>query len=125
MSYSKEEILRRNECIARLIGVDVDYSETEYRDSRSFLRHKINHLSKSEGLLFHSDWSWIMETVNYVRSFIDVVGIEIIFSLGIIVKIRFNGEWYFYESVDPIEPIWLAISDYAEFTLNIKNDKID
>jgi hypothetical protein len=120
MDYKEREIIKRNEDIARLIGVDVDFSDLEYRDSRSFLRHKIDHLSKSDGLKFNSDWSWIMDTVNYVRSFNDVIGIEIIFSLGVIVKIRFNGEWYFYESVDPIEPIWLAISDYAEWSLNNK-----
>lgn len=117
MEYSKEEIIRRNEDIAKLIGVDVGYSESHYRDSKSFLRHKIDNLSKEEGLKFHSDWTWAMETVNYVRMFNDVVGIEIIFSLGVIFKIRFGGEWYLYEGVDPIEPIWLAISDFAEFKL--------
>lgn len=119
MEYTDQEILERNENIAKLIGVDINYSDSEYRDSRSFLRHKIDHLSKIEGLKFHSDWGWIMDTVDYVRSFNDVIGIEIIFSLGIIVKIRFGGEWHFYESVEPIEPIWLAISDFAEW--RIKN----
>ena len=53
--------------IAEMIGVDLTYSEMVFRDSKSSLRHYINNRNKSEGLLFSSDWNWLMAVVNFIN----------------------------------------------------------
>ena len=58
-----------NEKIAKFIGVDIDYSDVIYKDSKSELKHLINNRNKSDGLLFDSNWEWIMEVVEKIESF--------------------------------------------------------
>lgn len=63
---TKKEIKDGNNLIAEFIGVDITYSETEYRDSKSVLRDKIDHYPKSEELKFHSSWDWLMAAVEKI-----------------------------------------------------------
>ena len=56
-------IVENNELIARFMGVDVDCDTTVYKDSKSTLRQYIHNLQKSEGLLFHTSWDWLMAVV--------------------------------------------------------------
>lgn len=58
-----------NNKIARFIGVDVDYSPTVYKDSKSPLRHLINNLSKDNELLFHKSWDWLMPVMIMLKKF--------------------------------------------------------
>lgn len=66
------ETLKFNERCAKFLGVDLDYSTEVYKDSKSNLRQFIHNRSKSEPLLFDSDWNWIMQVkikiqeLNYV-----------------------------------------------------------
>jgi hypothetical protein len=57
-----------DEKIAKFIGVDAEYSPTIYKDSKSPLRHILNNRNKSEGLLFDSDWNWLMVVVEKIES---------------------------------------------------------
>lgn len=59
--------MKMEEQIAKLIGVDVDYSDIVYKDSKSELRNIINNRNKSEGLLFDCDWNWLMVVVNEIE----------------------------------------------------------
>ena len=53
--------------IAKMIGVDTEYSNEVYKDSKSGLRHIINNRKKEDGLLFSSDWNWIMYVVEFIN----------------------------------------------------------
>lgn len=57
------------EKMAKFIGVDVNYSDNKYMDSKSPLRHIINNRDKADGLLFDSDWNWLMAVVEKIESF--------------------------------------------------------
>jgi hypothetical protein len=63
---TQKEILEYNKRCAEFLGVDVDYSTEVYKDSKSPLRHYINNKPKSEPLLFHSDWNWIMKMIEKI-----------------------------------------------------------
>lgn len=56
-----------NEAIARFMGVDVDFSQTVYKDSKSTLRHLIDNRLKSEGLLFHESIDWQKPVADKIR----------------------------------------------------------
>lgn len=64
---TEKEIKESNNLIAEFMGVDIHYSDIEYRDSRSALRHIIDHYPKDEELKFHSSWNWIMEVVEKIE----------------------------------------------------------
>ncbi len=64
---TQEEILDYNKKCAEFLGVDIHYSVEVYKDSKSPLRQYIDNRPKSEPLLFHSDWNWIMEVVEAIE----------------------------------------------------------
>lgn len=64
---TQEEILEYNKLCAEFLGVDIHYSVEVYKDSKSPLRQYIDNRPKSEPLLFHSDWNWIMEVVEAIE----------------------------------------------------------
>lgn len=53
--------------IAKMIGIDTEYSNDVYKDSKSGLRHIVNNRSKKDGLLFSSDWNWLMYVVEFIN----------------------------------------------------------
>lgn len=53
--------------LVKMIGVDTDYSNEVYKDSKSGLRHIINNREKEDGLLFSSDWNWLMYVVEFIN----------------------------------------------------------
>lgn len=56
-----------NRVIAEWIGVDVDFDEHVYRDSRSLLRHYIDNKPKTEPLLFDKSYDWLMPVWQKLR----------------------------------------------------------
>jgi hypothetical protein len=64
---TQDEILEYNKKCAEFLGVDINYSKEVYKDSKSQLRQYIHNKPKSESLLFHSDWNWIMEVVEGIE----------------------------------------------------------
>jgi len=54
--------------ISKMIGVDADYDDNVFKDSKSRLRYIIHNRDKSEGLLFNSDWNWLMCVVDFINS---------------------------------------------------------
>lgn len=73
---TQEEILEYNKLCAEFLGVDIHYSVEVYKDSKSPLRQYIDNRPKSEPLLFHSDWNWIMEVVEAIekKSWVNIKG---------------------------------------------------
>jgi hypothetical protein len=67
LNMESTEIQDRNKEIAVMLGVDINFSTQVYRDSKSSLRHIIDNMPKSEDLKFHSDWNWLMETVEFIE----------------------------------------------------------
>ncbi|MFW5847492.1 MAG: hypothetical protein ACOCVF_01045 [bacterium] len=65
-----------NEVIAKYIGVDIDYSPLVYKDSKSRLRHLIDNRPKEDGLLFDSNWEWLMGVVEIIneRDWVTIYG---------------------------------------------------
>jgi hypothetical protein len=64
---TQEEIQERNKQIALMIGVDINFSTEVYRDSKSRLRHIIDKMPKSLLLIFHKDWNWLMEAIQFLH----------------------------------------------------------
>jgi hypothetical protein len=73
---NEQEIIDGNNLIAEYLGVDIQYSDTVYKDSRSELRHIIDNRDKSEGLLFHCSWDWLMPVVGKIETE-DIVVVKI------------------------------------------------
>jgi hypothetical protein len=74
---TQEEILEYNKMCAEFLGVDINFSTEVYKDSKSTLRQYIHGKPKSEPLLFHSDWNWIMEVVEAIEKIYHIQGVEI------------------------------------------------
>ena len=53
--------------IAKMVGIDTEYSNEVYKDSKSGLRHLVNNRKKEDGLLFSSDWNWLMYVVEFIN----------------------------------------------------------
>lgn len=64
---TEQEIKEGNDLIAIFIGVDIEFSPTQYRDSKSNMRPYIDHRSKSDGLEFHSNWKWLMLVIEFIE----------------------------------------------------------
>lgn len=65
--FEATKIELSNNMIAKFIGVDLHYSNDVYKDSKSSLRDRIDNRRKSEGLLFNSDWNWLMTVVEKIN----------------------------------------------------------
>lgn len=63
--------IESNKLIAEWIGVDLNFSETVYKDSRSELRHFIDNRLKSDGLLFHTSWDWLMPVGKKIMEYLN------------------------------------------------------
>ncbi len=64
---TQEEIKERNKQIALMLGVDVNHSTRVYRDSKSSLRHIIDKMPKCLLLIFHEDWNWLMQAIQFLH----------------------------------------------------------
>ena len=119
-----KKIEQGNRLIAKLIGVDIDFSETVYKDSKSPLRHIIDNREKSEGLLFNSNYEWIMPVVELInmRDWVTIYSDECkIHSLQVN---EFNTINEIREDQPMINSIFPAIVKYAEWYLQKYNKPI-
>jgi hypothetical protein len=118
---TEQEIIEGNNLIAEYLGVDINYSDTVYKDSRSELRHIIDNRDKSEGLLFHCSYDWIMPVVmkailEKIRGPYDGIrigcrqqgkGVSVAFGLLDFVEIKAEDEI-------PILAVWSVIVQYLK-----------
>lgn len=103
--------------IAKMIGIDTEYSDEVYKDSKSGLRHFVNNRNKEEGLLFSSDWNWLMYVVEFInkRDWVTIYRDECKIHALLV------GEFEDIQVVDEENPIihtiYTACGKYAEWYL--------
>lgn len=61
------------------------------------------------------DWNDLMKIVEKIREFNCVIAFEICFSLGVIVKVRYNDKWHIYEGNEAIEIVYSAVLDFVKW----------
>ena len=98
---TQEEIKERNNQIAIMLGVDINFSTEVYRDSKSSLRHIIDKMPKSLLLIFHKDWNWLMEAIQFLHKHFE------------------SKEWSWpsierYPLYTDIETVFVLVSDFAK-----------
>ena len=71
-----KEIIENNKLIAEFMGVDVNYSDIVYKDSKSPLRHFIDNRNKLDGLDFHNSWDWLMPVVEKCKETLETIETE-------------------------------------------------
>lgn len=65
---SEIEISEGNIMIAEFIGVDLNFSDKVYKQSKSTLKDIIDNRYKTNGLLFNESWDWLMPVVAKIES---------------------------------------------------------